>query len=642
MTFHNVREGHRKAACKIPGVTAHGLTLRCAVDAAPAVAKTIGRSYNPSRDASFFYPIDEFEGAERYRQIFRNPDSERKQRDYQAAASLWLATRNGAINGDPMRSGKSSEVLGAAQLRNANRVLIICPAGARLGWAEEVHAWYGPKTKVVHLYGLAADKIRRTGERRYVYRSKDEDRFFATLGNARFVIVNYELLRGQRRTNDRGGDEGMDDRLQGWGPVLSMLKFDVAFLDEGSVLATSAVGAAHDSQVRRAVSALLGEASIPIVYELDGTPCRGGRLRSYWGQLDIVSGGMWGRAYSGQRKPFPFDARYCDGHHELIEYGRDEHGHPKMRQVWYADGITEDRIEEFLDRLDYTMIQRPRSFILPQLPPKTRQTKWIETDLPVKLGEISEGAMLRSAQSKWLATTLPIKLKAAFPEIVSELEEGCKLFLFTYRKRSAREAFRALSKIAGGAKTGRNLRAANLKAWLCIGNDPDGDDDEVEGGAGLTPDQRHALARQFREHAGAAIVVATITSLRGYYNFKSETPDHPVTSVHRVERHFNPDWMVQAEDRSYTPGITHGLSIIDWVVVGTPDEFELRKLAPKIKTIERAQTDGTTDGMRAAFKRESPEVHWRSVMDSMFAAYQKQKARLERASEDDDDATLKI
>ena len=626
VSFLDVSATNVQRLLKIPGVTKDQHGVRATHDAAPIVAKALGRTYNPVRDASYLYKVSDFPGAKSFRKIFidgENP-AKKKSRAYQKAASVWMAPRNAAINADPMRVGKSIEVLGALALRDVARTLVICPAGVRLGWAEEITSFYGPR-KAVLLYGRAANKIRVYGDRRFIYAEKDPDRFRATLANARFVIINYELLIGQSKTNDRGGNEGLDERLKGWNETLAQLAFEAAVLDEGSVLATPPKWNDAPNKIRASTARVVGESSIPIVYEAEGTPCRGGKLRSYWGQLDILSGGTWGRTYKGDRLPFTFDARYADGHMEMLEYGRDEHGAPKQRRVWKADGISEDHVEEFLDRLDFWMIQRTREFLLPFMPPKTRQMRWVETEGPLRV-DVSDPRH-KSAQSKWLATTLPLKIAAMKEEVVAELEQGAKMFIFTQRKASAHAVHNFFSKLVSGVRTGGNLRAMRTAVWLCTGAGGDGDDESDA--RGLSPEQRHHLAKRFRQHDGAALVVATISSLRGGYHFPSEVADHPVTVVHRIERHANPDWMLQSEDRAYAPGITRGLVVCDWAVQGTPDEYEIRKILPKIEALDRLQQDGTAKGMAQAMRREDPETHWRSIIDAMLADQKKRKGLLD-------------
>lgn len=559
----------------------------------------------------------DYPGAKLFRDLFLSRE-DRKLRPYQVAAVGQCAATDAIIEGDPMRSGKTPTLLATLVLRGVARVLVICTAGGRLGWAEEIKAWR-PTAKVVHLFGRGADKLRIYGERRYLFRAKHRDAFDAALTTADYVIVNYELLIGQTAYDDAGGLLGVHDHLPGWCGRLQEANFGAAILDEGSSFLTSDPTRSSENSIRDAVLRVIGEATIPIVYEADGTPCRGGRPRAYWGQLDAISGGLWGVDRRGRRMPFTFQARHCDGHHAILMVGFDERGQPRHRQIWKADGSTRENEPELKERLGLWIIQRPRSLILPYMPTKQRQTKWVEVDPLPPLPP--EGLELKSKVSRMLAQTIDAKISAMLPEAVEELEQGAKLIVYCFRKRSVRMVAKAFEKIFRGQRTGALLRAANARLWVCVG--PGAEEDDGEGndrGPTLNPTQRHAMAKEFRTHNGAGVVIATISSLRGVYNMPDESGDHPVTTEHWMETHPSPDTMLQAEDRPYVPEFTRGLSIVTWAVVGSYDEHAIRRLIPQVETLHRLQTDGGADGMADALRRTKPEQNFRAIMADLIAA----------------------
>ena len=61
--------------------------------------------------------------------------------DYQRATLDYLLARGGGINGDQPGLGKTPTSIAYANERQAQRVLVICPASVRLQWAERIREW---------------------------------------------------------------------------------------------------------------------------------------------------------------------------------------------------------------------------------------------------------------------------------------------------------------------------------------------------------------------------------------------------------------------------------------------------------------------------------------------------------------------
>jgi SNF2 family DNA or RNA helicase len=66
-------------------------------------------------------------------------------RDYQQQGVRWLhdtfARQRALLLADEAGLGKTRQALAAAKLLNADRILIVCPAGARRVWQNEIEAW---------------------------------------------------------------------------------------------------------------------------------------------------------------------------------------------------------------------------------------------------------------------------------------------------------------------------------------------------------------------------------------------------------------------------------------------------------------------------------------------------------------------
>lgn len=61
--------------------------------------------------------------------------------DYQNATLAYLLARNGGIDGDQPGLGKTPTSIVYCNVKNAQRVLVICPASVRLQWGERIREW---------------------------------------------------------------------------------------------------------------------------------------------------------------------------------------------------------------------------------------------------------------------------------------------------------------------------------------------------------------------------------------------------------------------------------------------------------------------------------------------------------------------
>lgn len=61
---------------------------------------------------------------------------------YQKTGSKWLASKKYALLGDEMGLGKSAQAITAAAEVGAERILVVCPASARVNWEREFEKFY--------------------------------------------------------------------------------------------------------------------------------------------------------------------------------------------------------------------------------------------------------------------------------------------------------------------------------------------------------------------------------------------------------------------------------------------------------------------------------------------------------------------
>lgn len=100
--------------------------------------------------------------------------------DYQKIGSKWLAGRNEALLADEMGLGKTLQVIHATDLLYIKRVLVICPAVARINWAREFDKWslFTPKTEVLKKF---TDPLSKNSE--------------VVICSYEYVVENHENLR---------------------------------------------------------------------------------------------------------------------------------------------------------------------------------------------------------------------------------------------------------------------------------------------------------------------------------------------------------------------------------------------------------------------------------------------------------------
>lgn len=445
-------------------------------------------------------------------------------REYQREGAQFLADRDYAMLCYPPRAGKTLTSLAASQLLQSQRTLIICPAGARLVWRDEIKKWLGEDALL--LYGRGGNQCRFANERNYRYLNKptrgahDEQAFRIALETARFTIINYELLQSQTKTDEYGGVYDVE-HLPGWTATLNRQNYRLAIIDESHYIRGWKKGAKGKPSRRELVAEAIEH--VQTAWGLTGTPVCS-KVSDLWGQLQTLSGGLWGY----KDTPFCYHTRYCAAH-------RGQYG-------WVDSGSS--NVEELADRLKYIKLQPSRSEILPDMPPKMRQVIRIENETKYKLsgrGHPTEQASLA------MAWTLKFKLPAIVDAVEAAILNGEKAIVYASRKASVEVLFKAFQK-------------AKLRVFR-----------------GTSDDDCDAVAQKFRD-SGPAVLVGTIDAWAGFRSLKG------ATSVHYAEYSFRPDFMVQSEDRPYEPGLK-GLSVCYYVLENSIDVHIEKVLLPKVEEI---------------------------------------------------------
>lgn len=620
---------------EIPGVSyaGNGEGVLCTWDAAPVVASRLQRTA-PELPTT---PLEQLPGYAAYTATLAANSIEPYPNQVEDA--VFLANRPYAFLCNPMRSGKSLTTLLAAKLAGYQRILVLCPAISKWVWGDEVAKWlqrealilsglsnsralrycavckssgrmpdgsrcracrqrngstYGyhiidvhqtmEPTKRVSARGLVLHRCRkhpdvysRPNEAVRCHKCRAELR--DALTSSEIIVSSYDILTGKSYRTITSRVELRPD-LPGWGKALSLLDFDLAIIDESHTLrgfdtSEAKRGKMLSDRVREMT------ARIPTVWMVTGTPIFG-MVRDLYGQLNVATNGLYG-------DPKQFTERYCDGRHGA-------HG-------WEAKGRSNE--EELKRRLDVIMVSRQRSEIHAHMPRKQRRVLYLDNDKPVRRRD--SGSAIGTA-GQLIDAVAPLKHEAVIENVVSELAEGLKVYVLTFRPKHAERLANLLAKKMNSRLW--RTRMNSVKAEVFLG--------QTE--AGISPKRRRQLAASYREHHGAAVFVATIRSMPASISLMG------ATMVHMVDFDTSPSAMEQAEDRGYEPGTT-GYSVTHYVVRNSIDDDFAAVVIPKFETKDKMFNDENAKNVLDAFQSDEETV--KEVM-------RRHTAHLSEADDDDD------
>lgn len=613
----------------IPGVERAPGGFRCTWDAAWAVAALCGVEppIPPLLDsAAQAAAIHQMPGLPRYHELGLN----KKLRGYQKQDVAQLALWEWGILGNPMRSGKTPTSLAASVLVGAEKTLVICPALPKLGWAHEIAAWtdeeavilYGRAGKVARVFCktcMGRGFIKETGERcpdcmllngqsnglRLIDATHGTctkhkvtcpmclKELHEAIDKAKYVIVNYELLVAQQAKDGMGRKFFRQD-LPGWVPHLARYKFDLCIADESHLLRGWNSDVSRKGQTRREKFVQMTE-QIGRVWLVSGTP-QYSYMKDWWGQMDAASKGAV-TSRNENRLPFDFHVRYCGG--EKRQYG------------WWADGCSQYAETEWKKRTKYFVIKRPRSEILKDMPPKQRQVIRIEAEQNSTAAKrILRGKLNVSGKTKKLmALTAKAKLPHVIENAMPELLDGQRIMVVCFNPDTAKLYAAAFEKEVKKREYRKRMQSVDARVWVADGT--------------VSVDARFNMGKAFREHTGAGVFIMTIDAFQVGVSLKGAVTEH------WVDVHHDPAAMLQAEDRAYEPGITHGLTIIYYVVKGTIDEHRESIVLPKVDALARVTGEEGAAELRATLGVEEEKETLSQTLSRLAAHID--------CSEDEDD-----
>lgn len=656
---------------EIPGVQKVPGGIRCTWDVAWAVARLLRlpEPQVPTHDG----PLP---GLERYRALkFHEKTYPRQKEDI-----LFLARRAAAILAEPMRSGKTIMAIGASVLVDSRKTLVVCPEFARLGWADEIARWarepalmlcgrggrearlrcmtcQGRKTvndrpcpdcrarngqslgctiyDVPELRRVEGNTYRCPRHDVTVTLEPDDqrvarcrlchDRLHQALLDARFIIVNYELLVRQHMNVGDGRVQGRAD-LAGWVEPLKSIPIDVCIADEAHMLRGWSTSKKRQGEARNErFLELVGTNRIPRVWMVTGTPFYGFVRDIFW-LLECATGGLWGS--DTRLRGRKFMVRYAGG----VQTSR---GFQAKDRTIYAETELMRRLLGTTDaegrrNFDGLMVQRPREELFADVPPMQHQLVYL--DLPEAPSHVTRRG--REGISNAIRALNPLKTEALMDRFLDELAEGNKIVVFAFHVQSAKQTFLAFEKAFVRNDVRTRMREVNARAWLATGlrrKNEEGDDaltDEQKKNWATSGDQRYLLAEAFRNHAGAGVLVATIDALPGALSLRG------ASSVHFLDLHWSPGAIAQAENRPWYPEVKD-LQVVYYVVRDTVDEYVAAEVLPKAETLARMGREAGAEAMLAAFGRQEEERTLESIFDRLT-----KHLRLDATSDAEDDGDL--
>lgn len=418
-------------------------------------------------------------------------------RSYQVDGVSFLLSHPYAILADDMGIGKSIQTIYAARLvppkNAAHRILIVAPNSVKHHWYDqELPRWWGEwqsMPPIILPSGLTPSSLPETG----------------------IVILHYELLHAWR------------DVLTEWGP-------DVFIIDEAQALQN------ETSQRTKAARKIAKVSNYR--WALTGTPIRN-RPKDLFAMADVIDPGHFGEKFFG------FGLRYCNGHQFQVE----KQG--IVYQHWDFKGSSHE--EELKERLSHFMLRRLKSDVALELPPKTRETVWLDYNPKAKFASSSSLLLNRAALRAALDKAADAKLDEVISLVESHASEGQTNVVFCYRRATAEAIF-------------THARSSKIDAVL------------IHGGV---PVLRRAKAiEESRQWPQGGLIVCTIDTASVGIELSH------ATICTFAELTYDPTELLQAESRLHRSGQLNPVYIEYVIQKGSIDELVAANIVAKLSVLE--------------------------------------------------------
>jgi SWI/SNF-related matrix-associated actin-dependent regulator 1 of chromatin subfamily A len=329
---------------------------------------------------------------------------------HQETGIKFLLTKNNRILGDDMGLGKTLMSTIASIESGAEKILVVCPANAKINWFREINA-YIPEEDITII------KSGHWNPKKYTIINYDILKNFHTIIDGRKNYKDYEIIRHLE-------DEG----------------FDLIILDEAHMVKNpSSQRAKIINQISR---------NIKRRWLLTGTPLAN-RPMDFFNLLKICDSPV-----TASWKQYAF--RYCDGKKfkKKLKTG-------KYRDIWITDGAS--NLEELHDRTKNLILRRKKEDHL-DLPPKIVAPYYMEIEDMKEYNSVfeeylewakSEGKRLGAGRHmvelivlrKYLALE---KTKQSIALAEQAIENGKKVIIFTNFTHSFDTLMQHFGKLAVG------------------------------------------------------------------------------------------------------------------------------------------------------------------------------------------------
>lgn len=187
--------------------------------------------------------------------------------NFQKIGTGFLCVAKSALLGDEPGLGKSIQSISCTYIKNAKKVLILCPGTLKLNWSEEIKKWF-PNKKITVISGNKKEREKKWTE---------ED--------SNYIIINYELLIRDIKE-------------------IKKIKWDFIIADEATRIANPK--AKQSKEIKKI------KADYKIA--LTGTPLNNA-IEDLWNIIDFCKPGLLGSFWQ-------FTERYCvkDRWRKIISY----------------------------------------------------------------------------------------------------------------------------------------------------------------------------------------------------------------------------------------------------------------------------------------------------------------------------------
>jgi len=242
---------------------------------------------------------------------------------HQETAIKFLLKRDKSILSDDMGLGKSMSSICAALLSGAEKILVVCPANAKINWFREITDFIDEEMVTIIKSGYWQPKV--------------------------FTIINYDILNRFHEIQDKRKKEETKS-------YINDEKFDLMIVDESHMIK-------NKDSIRGKIVSQIAE-NIPKVWLLTGTPIAN-RPMDYYNLLKVCQVPVTDNFQH-------FAYRYCaaKSFNKRLQSG-------KIKKIWLTDGAS--NLEELHQKTKNYVLRRKKEDHL-DLPPKIVSPFYLELE----------------------------------------------------------------------------------------------------------------------------------------------------------------------------------------------------------------------------------------------------------------------